>query len=70
MAKMASLHAEQFEIPAMRVGETVTWGRNAQSYTITGVQDLRDGKLKLTVVDKKGRVSSAVVAPQYFVRRR
>jgi hypothetical protein len=70
MAKMASMYAEQFEIPAIRVGETISWGRFQRSYTISAVQDLRDGKLKLTLVSGTGKVSSGVVDPQVFVRRR
>lgn len=70
MAKMASMYAEQFEIPTVQVGETISWGRSGRSYTISGVQNLRDGKLRLTLTSKTGKVSSAVIDPQVFVRRR
>lgn len=70
MAKMAGLHAEQFEVPLPAVGETISWGRTRRSYTIVGVTDLRNGKLSLTVKDKKGKVSSEVIDPQVFIRRR
>lgn len=70
MAKMASIHAQQFEIPQPEVGQTISWGRSGRSYTIVGVTDLHNGKLSLTVKDIKGRVSSGVIDPRVFVRRR
>ena len=70
MAKMASIHAEQFEIPQMQVGETISWGRVGRSYTIVGITDLHNGKMSLTVKDIKGKVSSEVIDLRAFVRRR
>ena len=70
MAKMASMYAEQFEIPVIQVGESISFERSTRFYTISGVRNLRDGKLMLTLTSKTGKVSSAVIDPQVFVRRR
>lgn len=70
MAKMASMYAEQFEVPTPQAGETISFGRTNKSYTITRTETLSDGKMLLTLVAGTGRVVEEVIDPQVFVRRR
>lgn len=70
MAKMASLHAEQVQIPLPEIGQTIAWGRHRNSGTIIGATDLGNGKMSLTIRDKAGKVSSMVIDPKVFIRRR